>query len=144
MDDTNDLNRCSKCAILSLKSKFHKDKTKNDELKSNCKVCRKNYQKKYNVQNKEMRNLYIKKRIKTDVNFGSIHNIRRRTHHALKGKVKSSSTIDILGIGTITYKKWIEFQMNPEMNWGKFEVDHVKAIFLIDVSKDEELKEAFN
>ena len=29
-----DLKRCSKCGIISLKSKFHKDKTKNDGLKS--------------------------------------------------------------------------------------------------------------
>ena len=41
-----DMKRCSKCGIISLKSNFHKDKTKNDGLKSNCKVCRKNYCKK--------------------------------------------------------------------------------------------------
>ena len=33
--------RCSKCGFISLKSNFHKDKTKNDGLKSNCKVCKK-------------------------------------------------------------------------------------------------------
>ena len=30
------------------------------------------------------------------------------------------------------------------MNWSKIEVDHVKPICLFDISKDEELKEAFN
>ena len=34
--------------------------------------------------------------------------------------------------------------MTPEMNWQNIEIDHVKAISLFDVSKDEELKEAFN
>ena len=30
------------------------------------------------------------------------------------------------------------------MNWSNFEIDHVKAICLFDVSKDEKLSEAFN
>ena len=34
--------------------------------------------------------------------------------------------------------------MTPELSWSNMEIDHVKAICLIDVSKDEELREAFN
>ena len=30
------------------------------------------------------------------------------------------------------------------MDWDNIEIDHVRAICLFDVSKDEELKEAFN
>ena len=30
------------------------------------------------------------------------------------------------------------------MNWSNIELDHVKTISLFDVSKDEELREAFN
>ena len=33
--------KCGKCGIISLKSNFHEDKTKNDGLKPNCKACRK-------------------------------------------------------------------------------------------------------
>ena len=43
-----------------------------------------------------------------------------------------------------TYRKWIEFQMIPDMIWDNIQIDHVKAICLVDVSEDEELKEAFN
>ena len=43
-----------------------------------------------------------------------------------------------------TYKQWIEWQMTPEMNWDNINIDHVKPICLFDVSKDEELKAAFN
>ena len=32
--------------------------------------------------------------------------------------------------------------MTPEMNWSKIEIDHGKPIYMFDVSKDEELKEA--
>ena len=34
--------------------------------------------------------------------------------------------------------------MTPEMNWSNIEIDHVKEICLFDISKDEELREAFN
>ena len=57
---------------------------------------------------------------------------------------KQSSTKEVLGIDVDLYKKWIEFQMTLEMNWSNIEIDHVKAICLFDVSKDEELREASN
>ena len=59
---------------------------------------------------------YEKNRYRTDINYRLIKNTRRRIHHALNGKSKSSSTKDILGIDIDTYRKWIEFQMTPEMN----------------------------
>ena len=34
--------------------------------------------------------------------------------------------------------------MTPDMTWYNIEIDHVKPICLFDVTKDEELKEAFN
>ena len=57
---------------------------------------------------------------------------------------KKSSTGEILGIVIDSYRKWIEFQVTPERNWSNIEIDHVKAICMFDVSKDEELKETFN
>ena len=38
----------------------------------------------------------------------------------------------------------MEFQFTPEMNWTNIENDHVKPICLFNVSKDEEVKEAFS
>ena len=58
--------------------------------------------------------------------------------------LKSSSTKEILGIDNNLYKKWIEWQFSPEMNWQNIEIDHVRPICMFDVSKDEELKEAFS
>ena len=57
---------------------------------------------------------------------------------------KQTSTRVILGIDIETYKKWIEWQFTPEMNWSNIETDHVKAIYMFDVADDEQLKEAFN
>ena len=102
----------------------------------------------YNKENRDKINTrmneYVKNRIKTDVNFRLIRNTRRRIYQALQGKTKSSSTRDILGIDIDLYRNWIEYQMTPEMNWSNIAIDHVKAICLFDVTKDEELKEAFN
>ena len=57
---------------------------------------------------------------------------------------KQSSTKEILGLDIDLYRKWLEFQFTPDMTWDNIEIDHVKPICLFDVSKDEELREAFN
>ena len=57
---------------------------------------------------------------------------------------KSSSTKGILGIDIETYKRWIEWQMTPDMTWYNIEIDHVRPISSFDISDDEQLKEAFN
>ena len=42
-----------------------------------------------------------------------------------------------------THRKWIEFQMIPEMNWNNIEIDHVKPFCMFDIPKDVEIREAF-
>ena len=56
---------------------------------------------------------------------------------------KQSTSINILGIDIETYKKWIEWQFTPEMNWSNIETEHVRPICSFDISKDAELNEAF-
>ena len=160
MDNTNDLmKRCSRCGIISLKSNFHKNKNVSAGFNPQCKFCAKKYyvdnqdrllniQKLYNKENRDKINartkVYLSNRYRKDVNFRLICKTRSRIRQALSGRVKSSSTKDILGIDIDTYKKLLEFQFTPEMNWSNTEVDHVKPICLFDVSRDEELREAFN
>ena len=55
---------------------------------------------------------------------------------------KQSTAKETLGIELDTYRKWLEFQFTPEMNWQNIEIEHAKPICIFDVSKDEELKEA--
>ena len=69
---------------------------------------------------------------------------RNRNYKSLKGMMKQSSSSDILGIDIETFKKWIEWQFTPEMNWPNIELDHVKPNCMFSVSKDDELREAFN
>ena len=154
----DDIKKCLKCDNEKELSEFS---YRNDthKYRNQCRDCIKLMKKEYQTINKDKINLYNKNyfqhnknkinqsrknRRKTDVNFRLICNTRRRIHHALNGKSKSSSTRDILVIDIDVYRKWIEFQMTPEMNWSNNKIDHVKAISLFDVSKDEELREAFS
>ena len=57
---------------------------------------------------------------------------------------KQSSTKEFLGLDIDLYRKWIEFQTTPEMKWSNIEIDHIKPICMFDVTKDEQLKEAFS
>ena len=136
----DDMKRCSKCKTKSSKSNFFKDITKIDGYRPDCKYCTKQYR----YENRKKRNIYLKNRRKMDLYFKLICNTRQRIHRAPKGKSKSSSTRHILGMDIDLYRKWIEFQFTPEMNWENIEIDHVKPICMFDVTKDEELKEAFN
>ena len=64
--------------------------------------------------------------------------------HAVIGEAKSLSTIKKLGIDIDTYRRWVEYQFTPEMNWKNIEIDLVRPISSFNVTNDEEFKEAFN
>ena len=153
-----DLKRCLKCDIEKELSEFNFRKD-TQKYRNQCRGCTKLINEEYKTKNKDEINLYKKNyfqhnknkiyeyrknRRKTDVNFRLICNTRRRIHHALNGISKSNSTKEFLGIDIETYKKWIEWQMTPDMTWDNIEIDHVKAICLFDISNNEQLKEAFN
>ena len=86
-------------------------------------------------------NEFVKNGNKTDVNFRLIYDTRRRIHHALRNVTKSSS---IVFFDIDSFRKRVENQMKSEMNWLNTEIDHVKPIPSVDVSKDEQLREAIN
>ena len=85
---------------------------------------------------------YILKTNEKHVNFRLLSNTRIRMSKSFKSSTKQSSR-DLLGINIETYRRWIVWQMTPEMKWSNIEIDHVKPICMFDVSKDEELREAF-
>ena len=144
----DELKKCSKCKTISLKSNFNKDRTRRDGYRSECRFCVTEYNKNYYNKNRDLElercKKYKNNKYKTDINFRLIKRTRNRLYHALNGKTKPSSTKDILGIDIDLYRKWIEFQFTPEMNWENIEIDHVKPICLFDVSDDEQLREAFS
>ena len=145
--------KCCRCGIFFLMSDFYKYKTKRNGYRPECKICSKKNCKKYyydnqdRLLNKQNRaKIYSDERMRrqSDFNYRLIKNTRCSINHAVNGKTKSTSTINILGIDNNTYKRWIEFQMTPNMTWENKEFDHVRPICMFDVTKDEKLKEAFS
>ena len=109
----------------------NRDRIKEYQLKSHDKI---------NTRKK----IYSNNTYKTDINFRLTCETRSRIRQVLRGKVKSSSRVDILGIDLDTYRRRIEYQFTLEMNWSDIKIDHNKRICLFDVSEDEELREFFD
>ena len=95
----------------------------------------------FNEQNTERGNKYLKTKPKTDIKIRLFSNTRNTVYKSLKGLTKPSSR-DLLGIDIDTYRKWVKCQFTPKMNWSNIKIDHITPICLFDVSKDEEIKEA--
>ena len=98
------------------------------ETKRKLKIKKKHYFQKDKENTNEYHKKYVKNRIKIDVNIHLIVYTRNRFYKSLKGMINYSSSRDVLGIVVDTYRKWIEFQFTPEMNWYKIEKAHVKPI----------------
>ena len=154
----NDIKRCLKCEMDCLKSNFHQ-KNMSDDLYNQFRSCRKREYKENCVKNKEILfrksklydkqyrdkiNSHERRRRQSDNSYRLIKKTRYRIFLVLKSKTKSSSTLDISAIDIETYRKWIEFQFTPKMNWSIIEIDHVKPICMFHVSDYDQLKDAFN
>ena len=151
----DEMKRCSKCdnekesSELNFRNNTQKYRSeciqccsiKHKEWRDNSPDKVKQIRKKYNEQNKEKRNIYLKNKRETDVKFRLKSNTRKKNYKSFKSVTKQSSAKEILGVDIDAHRKWIKFQFTPEMNWTNIELDHIKPICMFDVSKDEELKE---
>ena len=71
----------------------------------------------------------------TNPNCRIIHNLGRRIYRAVKGIVKTSSTVDLLGIDFKICIKWINFQTCPDVNWSNIHIDHFKPFCSVEYPK---------
>ena len=106
-------NECIQCC--SIKQKEWRDKN-HDQIKNHRKQYYEDKKEKTRYQQKKYydknRDVIVEKqieneknRVNSDIKYRLIRNTRRRIHHALNGRSKSSSTINILGIYINTYKR---------------------------------------
>lgn len=49
----------------------------------------------------------------------------RRLHHALDGKAKSATTMELVGCSAEQVTQWIESQFKDGMTWNNTEIDHM-------------------
>ena len=128
---------------VDLSNKMWREKNK-ERYKKNAK--------KYYIKNKLIiikNNTKRKKiRLKTDLNFKLITNLRRRILHALKNNIKSNSTIKLLGVKHVEEVwKHLEKSFKPGMtrkNHGKWHIDHIIPCSSFDLTKPEEQAKCFH
>ena len=154
------IKKCLKCGNILLKSNFHKNKNREDGLQPYYICCRTQYynenrdqiieykkkyyldnrdqinenHKNYNKQNRRNINEYIKKRMKTDLNFKLARNLRSRTSKAFKAHNvrKTNKSFDLLGCSHPFFKNWTIRQLYGIMtieNYGSvWQIDHCLPI----------------
>ena len=98
----------------------------------------------WNEENKERNYELYKERLKDPTNR-MIHNCRNRTGQAYK--LKSKSTLDLLGCTGIELANHLEEQFQEGMthdNYGEWHIDHIKPIASFDLSNPKEAEECFH
>jgi hypothetical protein len=90
------------------------------------------------------------KRYRNDANFKIAKNLRNRIHKVFKGINKSSNSLKLLGVKSVSeIKNHIELQFKPGMTWKNYNfntwhIDHIIPLFSFDLVKEEEQKAAFH
>lgn len=76
------------------------------------------------------------------------NNLRRRLLSAIKNNYKSGSAIRDLGCTVEYLKKYLESKFSSKMTWGNWgtywQLDHIKALCLFDLTEKEQLLKAVN
>ncbi len=108
------------------------------------------YQAQYRKQNKPKLRAQIyewhKYKLRTDPAFRILCNLRRRLTHAIKGKNKSASTVELLGCSVEYLMVHLENQFTDGMTWenyGEWHIDHKRPCALFDMSDPAQQRECF-
>jgi hypothetical protein len=152
-------NRKSPKMIKYLAEWYQKNKERIDKIRQSPEVRKTNKKKRraYNQRPeiKARKNKYVSERMKNDVAFKILMNIRGRTRRALsRGKNgmpirKFTTTQKLLGCSIPEFMKHIENQFEEGMNWDNhgthgWHVDHEQQCATFDLPKPEEQKECFH
>jgi hypothetical protein len=94
---------------------------------------------------------YAKNRLKIDINFKILCNLRSRINNSLKGFNKSLNTMFLIGCEIDYLMYHIQEQFTKGMSWdnygkgkGKWNIDHIKPCSKFDLSKESEQRKCFH
>lgn len=132
---------------------LHKDKIK--ETQHQCYLNRKDYyidkNKKYRIENinqvKIRKRSYERNKLKTDIEFRLIFNLRRRLRTVLKGIYKTKTTRELIGCSSLDLRKHLESKFKEGMTWnnyGKWHIDHIIPCSLFNLKDISEQKKCFH
>jgi hypothetical protein len=99
--------------------------------------------------NKEKLRINHQYKYKNDIEYRLTLLLRSRMKHALNGKLKISTTKELLGCTLSEFKKHIENQFAEGMSWENYgrygwHIDHIKPCASFDLSKPEDQKICFH
>jgi len=145
----NDLKKCGTCQQIKPLNQFHKNKSTLSGYSSSCKNCRTLY----NVNNKDSinnyRRSYSTNRRRNDLTYKLGANLRHRVNMAVKGFVKSKTTMELVGCTIEELTQYLESQFTGNMSWdnygkGGWHVDHIVPCSAFDLSDPVEQKQCFH
>ncbi len=92
---------------------------------------------------------YINNKIKTNPQFKLTVNLRKRLVRALKGIIKSDTTMNLVGCSREYLINYIESQFDDEMSWSaylenKIHIDHIIPCSHFNLKKEEEQRKCFH
>lgn len=130
------------------KLRYHK-KIKGSEAYDRLTKTSKEWQKRNKDKIRKNKAVYTREKRKTDINFRLAGNLRRNVNCLLNGKRKAGSFIRDLGCTLEFFKGYLESKFLPHMNWGnyghgdgKWNIDHIFPLSLLDLSIREEFLKA--
>ena len=132
--------------VLRMKEYYIINKARNKEKISE-------HGKKYREANKEAiakrKKLWQQNKQKNNINFRVLSSCRSRLHQAVKGKLKSVATLELIGCSVEYLKQHIESQFTDGMNWDNWgyygwHIDHRIPCSSFDFAKEEDQRECFN
>ena len=131
----------------------NKDNIRAYFLKNKDKINQKyaKYRKQYRLRNKERRNLAEKLRLKNNIGYRILHNLRHGINRVLRGQSKSDHTINLVGCTIPELKNYLEKQFKENMTWddygkgvGKWNIDHIVPCSIFDFTDPIEQEQCFH
>ena len=139
---------CEKLYYIEKKEQYAEKRAQKKQEKTD-------YDKQYRQDNKEKiskdKAEYEKRKMITDPNYRIARLLRMRLRQALKNNQKKGSAVDDLGCSVDELRQRIESMFYPDkitgeqMTWqnhgygsGKWQIDHIKALYLFDLSNREQ------
>ena len=90
---------------------------------------------------------YMRKRLKGDLNFRILQNLRHRIYDTVKKGKKSARTMELIGCSFEIFREHIQSKFKRGMTWdnyGEWHIDHIRPCASFDLADPEQQKICFN